>query len=640
MNVDVPALLAQAQVVEAPVLRAWLDQLNDAYHNAEALVSDDDYDQLERVYTLRFGPYLQVGAAPRDNMIPLPFPLYSLDKIKLQGDEDHTHEGERALATYETSYPGPHVIEDKIDGLTGLYYQGRLYTRGNGSQGMDVSHFIDILRLPPAGDRAIRGEIVMPKAEFQAYKLAHPEASNPRNTTSGLVGSKTVDLVAARSLKYYAYQILTDQTSPEEQILTLRELGFDTPWVAGAPQLNLEQLKGILAWRKQEAPYEVDGLVISQNIYVEAPLTRNPRHTIAFKTMTPSAIRRVLDVEWVPSKDRLLKPTVRYEPFEFEGTILQHASGFNARYIVDNGIGPGALIRVTKGGEIIPDILEVIQPAEPLYPDFPEEDYAWDRNEVEFVLKFDTEEVIAKRIEYFMTKLDIKDVGPARAKSLVEQGFDTFLRILTASPQDFERLDRVGPKTAQKMWEHLHQGITNVPLRKLMAASGIMGRGFGERRSNMLLQAYPDILERARVLSAAELAELVRGVEGFGEVFSLQAAARLPQFNAWLEAHPMITVAAPGAEPLPAVIPADLAVVTATLTGRTVYVTGFRGDPMFKANIAARGGEYAETAPTKRTSATAILVAAPGAGKNKVEAAMKFGIPVMAREEFEALYFV
>lgn len=640
MSVDVPALLTQAQLVEGPVLRAWLDQLNDAYHNAQALIPDDVYDRLERIYTLRFGPYLQVGAPPRDNIVTLPFPLYSLDKIKIQHDEAETQEAVRALATYGASYPGPHVIEDKIDGLTGLYYQGHLYTRGNGTQGMDVSHFVEILRLPAVGDRAIRGEIVMHKADFQTYKAAHPEASNPRNTTSGIVNSKTVDLTAARTLHYYAYQILNEATTPEEQILTLRELGFDTPWVAGAPQLDLEQLKGILAWRKQEAPYEVDGLVISQNLYVVPPQGRNPRHAIAFKTETPSMIRRVLDVEWVPSKDRLLKPTVRYEPFEFEGTILQHASGFNARYIVDNGIGPGALIRVTKGGEIIPDILEVIQPAEPLYPDFPDEDYEWDRNEVEFVLKYDTNEVLAKRIEYFMNKLDIKDVGPARAKSMVEQGFDTFLRILSARPEDFERLDRVGSKTAQKMWEHIHQGITNVPLRRIMAASGILGRGFGERRSEMLLRVYPDILERARTLPAAQLAELIRGVEGFGEVFSLQAASRLPLFNDWLAAHPMITVAAPGMEAPEVVIPPALTEATQTLAGITVFITGFRGSPDFKAQIAARGGVYAETAPTKRLAGVSVLVAAPGAGKNKLEAAQKFNIPIMAREEFEERYFV
>lgn len=633
MKVDIPELLAQARVVESPVLRSWLDQLNDAYHNAEALVPDDVYDQLERIYTLRFGFQWSVGAAPRDNIVPLPFPLYSLDKIKIRHDEAETREAEGALTSYTLAYPGPYLVEDKIDGLTGLYYQGRLYTRGDGTQGMDISHFVEILNLPRCGDQAIRGEIVMCKADFQEYKQGHPEASNPRNTTSGIVGSRTVDLTAARTLRYYAYQIINATTTPEEQIRTLRELGFETPAAVKVEQLTLSQLKDLLNQRKREAPYEVDGLVITPNLYVQPPPRRNPLHVMAFKTETPSAIRRVLDVEWVPSKDRLLKPTVRYEPFEFEGTILQHASGFNARFIISNGIGPGALIRVTKGSEIIPDILEVIQPAEPLYPDFPEEDYAWDRNKVELVLKYDTTEVLAKRIEYFMAKLDIKDVGPARARALVAQGFDTLSRVLSATVEDLEHLDRVGAKTAQKIWKHIHEGVTNVPLHRIMAASGILGRGFGERRTEMLLRAYPDILERARKLPSAELAELIRGVEGFGEVFSLQAASRLHLFNAWLEAHPMITLA-------PGNVPATPKGVSPTLAGISVFVSGFRGTPEFKAEIVARGGEYFESTPTKRRAAASVLIAEPGAGKNKVEAARKLGIPILAREEFEERYFV
>ena len=67
------------------------------------------------------------------------------------------------------SYPGPYVVEDKIDGMSLLLHsvtgpsgkrQISLYTRGGGYNGKDVSHMIQYMKIPPLNiDISIRANI-------------------------------------------------------------------------------------------------------------------------------------------------------------------------------------------------------------------------------------------------------------------------------------------------------------------------------------------------------------------------------------------------------------------------------------------------------------------------------------------------
>jgi DNA ligase (NAD+) len=68
------------------------------------------------------------------------------------------------------------------------------------------------------------------------------------------------------------------------------------------------------------------------------------------------ATTEVLKVVWEVSKDGYLKPTVNFEPVNIGGSIIQYATGFNAAWIHENGIGPGAFIDIIRSGDVIPYI--------------------------------------------------------------------------------------------------------------------------------------------------------------------------------------------------------------------------------------------------------------------------------------------
>ena len=119
---------------------------NDAYYNKKPILDDNTYDimkeYMERTYP--DNPTLDLVGAPMEKgMVPLPYELWSMDKIKPDT---------KALGKWLTKYKGPFVISGKLDGISALYTnegeEPKLYTRGNASEGMDISYMIPYLKLP------------------------------------------------------------------------------------------------------------------------------------------------------------------------------------------------------------------------------------------------------------------------------------------------------------------------------------------------------------------------------------------------------------------------------------------------------------------------------------------------------------
>ena len=80
----------------------------------------------------------------------------------------------------------------------------------------------------------------------------------------------------------------------------------------------------------------------------------------AYKFDAETKLAKVEEVEWSMSKTGYMIPRVRIEPTQLSGTTVRYASGFNAAFIKDNNIGPGAIIKVEKANEIIPNIVAVL----------------------------------------------------------------------------------------------------------------------------------------------------------------------------------------------------------------------------------------------------------------------------------------
>jgi NAD-dependent DNA ligase len=650
-EIDPDTIVEQALTLNHASFFALLKLLDDYYNNDASLIDDDIYNELVDIYEAKFRTqYKEVGAEPTGNKVPLPYFLGSLRKIK----------NEAEITRWSAGYPGPYIVEDKIDGLTLLYtarlengtVRRHLYTRGGGYNGLDVSHLLTHINIPqitppPGQELAVRGEVVMTRADFTAHGAGF---KNARNLASGIVNAKKqFNPELARYLTFYAFRIVNQTNTPEQDIIRLSQMGFRVPNPVSVPTITPQWLEDYYKQREAIAPYEMDGLVVYQNVAEAYPYGESPRHVIAFKTLTSTAVTTVTEVRWHPSKDMLLKPVVHYQTVHLSGADLHKASGLNARFIVNNNVGPGAQILLTRSGATIPRILQVVTPA-PGGPALPNPadygNYTWNANGVEFVMTDANALVQARRLSHFLKTLRVKNAGPSRTLALVRAGILDVQTLLAMTPQQLAPI--LGPGVAQKLYTDMHAAVVNAPPARIMDASNIF-RGIGTTRFEDIFSAYPNFLEFEN-LDPATIATYVRQVRGFNALAD-EVAVNLRPFMQWLRSVPAITLAQPGRTVAPRIItmtatpiagPPNIAAlanlilrpaaVAQNLSGMTIVLSGFRG---LESQIEARGGRIG-TSVSRNTSL--VVVKDMNNLTGKPAKAQQLGIPIMPREQFEAQY--
>ena len=375
------------------------------YHNEKPVLTDIEYDILKE-YMEREYPdndvHSDIGAplpkAAR-NKKTLPYKMFSMNKIK----QDTT-----ALKTWRKKYSGPYVISCKLDGVSGLFTsenkEKKLYTRGNGIIGQDITNIIPYLNLPETEDIVIRGEFIIPKL---IYSKKYSD-SNARNIVSGIINSKKQVVSKYKDIDFVAYELIKPKLRPSEQLKYLETIGVNVVRYEETSDITNENLSQYLQKWRDDYDYDIDGIIVTDD-KVHPRKDKNPEHAFAFKMLLGDQVSeaKVVDVHWVVSKDGLLKPTIEIEPIKILGSTIQYATAHNADFIEKNKLAPGAMILLSKSGDVIPKIVKVIAPApKAKMPNVP---YTWNKTHKEIIVESpDSDPLVKKRnIIHFFEKLNI-----------------------------------------------------------------------------------------------------------------------------------------------------------------------------------------------------------------------------------------
>ena len=474
------------------------------------VLTDNEYDivkeYLERKYPN--APVLKdVGAPIEKNKVDLPVNMPSMDKIKPSTN---------AIDNWKAKYKGQYVLSCKLDGVSGLYYalngERKLFTRGNGSVGQDVSHLLKHIKIPDIKDVIVRGEFIISKDIFEnKYKN---EFSNGRNLVAGIVNSKKLD-AKVKDVEFIVYEKVQPEMIPSKQMSSMAEEGFSVVQNKTIKEINNDSLSKLLVEWRMNYKFEIDGVIVSDDaIYKRA--NKNPDHSFAFKMVMgdQEAESKVVDVIWSVSKSGYLKPRVRIEPINIGGVKIEYATGFNGDFIEKNKIGVGALIKIIRSGDVIPYIKEVTTPAEK--PKMPDVDYSWTSTHVDIMLtnKEGNSEMLEKTITTFFTSLDVASLSSGNVKRLIAAGYNSICKILEMKEEDFLNIDGFKEKLAKKIYESIQEKIKTASLVKIMAASGKMGRGMGERKLKPIMEKYPNILNMTE--KPEEKVLMLRQINGIG----------------------------------------------------------------------------------------------------------------------------
>ena len=625
--------IASLNTLSLTDLTNMLQHASKQYYNHTPVISDNQFDIIKNFIDQKFPTNKvtkEIGAEVERNKVALPFEMASMDKIKPDTG---------ALANWCQKFAGPYVLSCKLDGVSGLFalkngpsgLRPQLFTRGNGTVGQDVSHLIPYLNLPvkthPNNEMIVlRGEFIMSKQVFQT-KYANKFA-NIRNMVAGIINSKTI-IDAVNDLEFVAYEVIKPTIKPSDQHEFIKSLGIKPVLSNQTNNITNESLSSLLVdWRKNYQ-YEIDGVIVTHDAIVPR-VKGNPEHAFAFKMVLSDQIAEaiVTDVIWTPSKDGYLKPRVQIEPLNLGGVKIEYATGFNGAFIRDNKVGIGATIELIRSGDVIPHIKSIIVPS--LEAKMPNVPYQWNSTNVDVMLINASEDptVKEKNITCFFKGIEVDGLGGGNVTRIVESGYDTVPKILNMLVADFLKVEGFKDKMATKIYSGIQEKLSGANLVTLMAASNIFGRGFSDKKFELILNEIPDILVSTK--TPAQKVAAVAAIKGMAEKTASAFISQIEEFKAFLKECGLenkLLLAAASAS-------TSETNMNHPLYKKTVVLTGTRDKQVIE--ILKLAGAVQGASVSKNT----FLVVAKSADDDtgKAEDARKLGIPILSVEQFLQKY--
>lgn len=606
----------------------FLREMNKVYYNEEKpMMTDTQYDIVKEYIEKKYPNnkvLREIGAPVEKQKVVLPYFMGSMDKIKPDTD---------ALENWKKKYKGPYILSCKLDGISALYTtengKEKLYSRGDGKIGQDISHLIKYLKLPKVNCVVIRGELILPKHVFESkYRT---KFANSRNMVAGLVNQKKVD-VAIQDVHFVAYEVIQPVLKPSKQFELLKsfEPNIESVLYKKTDVLDNKMLSETLVEWRQNYEYEIDGVIVCNDEIYERK-EDNPEHAFAFKMVLYDQVAeaKVVDVLWTASKDGYLKPRVQIEPIRLCGVKIEYATGFNGSFIYKNKIGVGSVVQIIRSGDVIPHITKVLVPInEPKMPNVP---YKWNASGVDIVLEDieNDENVNEKNITGFFQGIGVEGLSSGNIKRIVRGGYDSVAKIIAMQKEDFLKIEGFKDKTATKIQNGIQEKVKEAKLITIMDASNVFGRGFSEKKIELILKEEPTVLvskeqQERKIQRITEIKGMARkSAEAFVE--------RINDFMKFLkETHLEYKL-----QEIQKDENASKIVKNHELYGKTVVMSGFR-DSVLQEKLKTLGVNVGSTVSSK--TFVLLVKEMKEEDSGKIKDAKKHSIPIMMVGDFVEKY--
>lgn len=399
---DASTLNPMEAALEADTLRRQIRRHDKAYHQQDnPEISDAEYDalknrlrEIEKAFPnliTKDSPTQTVGYAPLKEFKKVRHAVPMLSLANSFSDEDVVDfvDRVRKFLKLPDAEKLEVLAEPKIDGLSCSlrYEKGKLIyaaTRGDGEEGEDVTQNVRTIKTVPQqlpkdvpDVLEVRGEIYMTRADFMKLNKAQEEAgdkifANPRNGAAGSLRQLDATITAKRPLRFFGYS-LGEVSEPiaESQIGIRKKLekwGFEVP----EPVTVADSAEKLLAYHEKtyharpDIAYDLDGIVYKVNDLEYQQrlgfISRSPRWATAHKFPAEQAETVINDIIIQVGRTGTLTPVAELEPVNVGGVMVGRATLHNADEIERKGAYVGAKIVIQRAGDVIPQVVRVINP--------------------------------------------------------------------------------------------------------------------------------------------------------------------------------------------------------------------------------------------------------------------------------------
>lgn len=674
-------------------LKAEITRLSRAYFTEDkSLVPESVRDSLKReLIDLETAypdlitpdsPTQRVGAA-LDGRLPKVKhlnPKESLQDAFSRADLDEWVD-QMARALGDTQKTIAYETELKIDGLNmSLVYERtddgyvfrRAVTRGNGVEGEDVTHTVKTIgSLPltltlPEKYAAVKkkpkhleigGEVFMEKQSLERINKDLPEAerfANPRNAAAGSVRQLDPAIAAGRDLKMFCYAL--DAGAAEAfGIETQKELmeflsGIGMPVEPSFDVLDsidaVERLYEKIGKTREKLPYDIDGIVIKVNdrrLQKDLGSTaKAPRFVRALKFAAEEASAQILDIELQVGRTGAITPVAHLSPVQLAGTTVARATLHNEDEIKRLGICIGDTVIVRKAGDIIPEVMEVLENLRPRgakpyhYPKHcPSCGTELVRPEGEAVHRCpnpDCTGVRRERIEHFASRyaMNIEGLGIETVDTLIDAGLVSDVSdIFFLSEADLLKLPLFKEKKAENLLTAIEKARA-IPLERFLFGLGIRHVG---RETAELLARRIDWKSKAKSITPVHIGDVLGkttadelfAIDGIGEAVAESLSTWMADDDHRQLLHKLenggVKCILPESSALPQIFEGMTFVLTGTLPSL--------GREQAKTMIKDRGGKVSGSVSKK----TNYVLLGSDAG-SKLDDAVKLGVKTISEAEF------
>ncbi|MDQ6904149.1 MAG: NAD-dependent DNA ligase LigA, partial [Bacteroidota bacterium] len=517
----------------------------------DPLVSDEQYDMLYKLLEklesenpsliTSDSPTQRVGNSLNKEFVTVPHlvPMLSLENsYNAQDLVDWDKRVKGLVNASEIIYSA----EPKFDGASiSVIYENDMFvrgsTRGDGVAGDDITFNIKQIGSIPLSAKfsdygietiEIRGEVLMTKENFRQYnKLLTDEGvaplANPRNAAAGSLRMKDPAAVRKRKLEAILYHISfinlsKKNKSKDDKLLAthagslqmLAALGFKTPVNEKKVCNTIEEVVEFckeFEVKRDELPYEIDGMVIKlNNVELQqqtGSTTHHPRWAMAFKFKARQATSRLDKVEFQVGRTGSITPVAKIDPVHIGGVTVTSVSLFNADVIEEKDLRIGDTVIVERAGDVIPYIVKslpdlrtgkekkIIFPTNcPVCEDElvkPEGEAVWR------CININCEAQVVERIIHFVSKdaMDIRSLGESNIRKFYSLGFlKNIPGIYALNYDEISKLEGFGQKSISNLQKAI-ENSKNQSLHRLIFGLGI--RYVGEATAKTLGKSVKNI---------------------------------------------------------------------------------------------------------------------------------------------------
>jgi len=604
-----------------------LVECSDLYYNeGKSTLTDEEYDKLREELKLKFpdDPYFtEVGSRVKNGeKVKLKYILGSLNKVKIDEIENWLEKQDSDVF----------VISEKLDGVSFYvnYKNGKVVsaaTRGDGFYGKDITDKAKIF----CGDIQSK-ENHWFRCEAMLVSEIHESLGfkTRRNGAAGIINRD--DLKDVKHITPYFYELLNysevlnestevDRFSYINMVTSANQLKNHTPFymIYDKKTHTKSDIINFLDRMKSIGAYDIDGLVITPMDYERQDILY-PKTKVAFKMNEEPIPATVKNIIWGTTRTSRVVPLIEIEPVEIQGVTISKATGFNAKYIKDNQIGIGTVVKIIRSGDVIPYIVSIEESTQADMIDecpFCESKLIWEGVDLKCT-NDDCWRKTYKELEHFLRSMGAENITE---KTLMKLGISHIEMLYEIDEWAISTIDGFGVKRAQQIVDEIQGTLFTTP-EILLRSFGMknIGKTASKEITKHLYRITDDDNTLMEYIFSLPYEELIK-IEGIGDVTATTFVSEIGNYRDKYEFLKRMGLTFMNENEA-----GKLDGVKFALTGK-----GFMGRKEIQTLIEREGGSVSGLSKT-----TKFLVKDPDSAKgSKYKKAMQYGVTVVSYDDLK-----